>query len=127
MRQRAHLTPSGARVCGASAGAGTWVAAPGFPAARVLAAPWLPGLRRRTVALSVMPRNSWRFPMSTPTAGQEVHLVARPAGEPQSTDFALVEASVTEPGPGQVLVRNDWISVDPYMRGRMNDVKSYVP
>jgi len=34
---------------------------------------------------------------------------------------------VPEPGPGQVLVRNTYLSVDPYMRGRMNDVKSYVP
>lgn len=58
---------------------------------------------------------------------REVHLVARPVGEPDPTDFSLVETSVDEPGPGQVLVRNDWISVDPYMRGRMNDVKSYVP
>ncbi|WP_017608751.1 NADP-dependent oxidoreductase [Nocardiopsis xinjiangensis] len=58
---------------------------------------------------------------------REVHLVARPVGEPDPTDFSLVETSVGEPGPGQVLVRNDWISVDPYMRGRMNDTKSYVP
>jgi NADPH-dependent curcumin reductase CurA len=65
--------------------------------------------------------------MSTPTTGREVHLVARPVGEPKPTDFAVVPAPVTAPGPGQILVRNDWVSVDPYMRGRMNDVKSYVP
>ena len=58
---------------------------------------------------------------------REVHLVARPAGEPVPSDFDLVEVSVGDPGPGQILVRNDWMSVDPYMRGRMNDVKSYVP
>ena len=58
---------------------------------------------------------------------REVHLVARPVGEPAPTDFSVVETSVGEPGPGQVLVRNDWISVDPYMRGRMNEAKSYVP
>ncbi|MEU3211210.1 NADP-dependent oxidoreductase [Nocardiopsis alba] len=58
---------------------------------------------------------------------KEVHLVARPIGEPTPADFALVETTVADPGPGQVLVRNDWMSVDPYMRGRMNDVKSYVP
>ncbi|MFE1099822.1 NADP-dependent oxidoreductase [Nocardiopsis alba] len=58
---------------------------------------------------------------------KEVHLVARPVGEPTPADFALVETTVADPGPGQVLVRNDWMSVDPYMRGRMNDVKSYVP
>ena len=58
---------------------------------------------------------------------REIHLVSRPVGEPRPTNFALVEATVQDPGPGQVLVRNDWMSVDPYMRGRMNDVKSYVP
>lgn len=59
--------------------------------------------------------------------GSEVHLVARPEGEPKPTDFALVTTEIPEPGPGQILVRNDWMSVDPYMRGRMNDVKSYIP
>lgn len=58
---------------------------------------------------------------------REVHLVARPSGEPVPTDFALVETALGDPGPGEVLVRNAWISVDPYMRGRMNDTKSYVP
>ncbi|WP_017571433.1 NADP-dependent oxidoreductase [Nocardiopsis halotolerans] len=58
---------------------------------------------------------------------REVHLVARPVGEPEPTDFSLEQVTVEDPGPGQVLVRNDWMSVDPYMRGRMNDVKSYVP
>ena len=62
-----------------------------------------------------------------PTKGREVRLVKRPAGEPTPADFSLVETEVPDPGPGQVLVRNDWFSVDPYMRGRMNDVKSYVP
>ena len=46
---------------------------------------------------------------------------------PQPTDFALVEVDVPEPGDGEVLIRNAFMSVDPYMRGRMNDVKSYVP
>ncbi|MDA2803653.1 NADP-dependent oxidoreductase [Nocardiopsis suaedae] len=62
-----------------------------------------------------------------PTEGREVRLVKRPVGEPAPADFSLVETEVPDPGPGQVLVRNDWFSVDPYMRGRMNDVKSYVP
>ena len=62
-----------------------------------------------------------------PVPSREVHLVARPAGEPTPADFAVVAATVDDPGPGQVLVRNDWISVDPYMRGRMNEAKSYVP
>ncbi|MBN6051000.1 NADP-dependent oxidoreductase [Nonomuraea sp. RK-328] len=62
-----------------------------------------------------------------PVTSREVHLIARPVGEPKPTDFALVETTLHDPGDGQILVRNDWLSVDPYMRGRMNDVKSYVP
>jgi NADPH-dependent curcumin reductase CurA len=62
-----------------------------------------------------------------PASGREWHLVARPHGWPKPEDFALREAEVTEPGEGRVLVRNLYFSVDPYMRGRMNDVKSYVP
>lgn len=59
--------------------------------------------------------------------GREVHLIARPRGEPVLGDFALVEREVPRPDQGQVLVRNRFLSVDPYMRGRMNDVKSYAP
>ncbi|MFD3522821.1 NADP-dependent oxidoreductase [Streptomyces sp. NPDC058653] len=62
-----------------------------------------------------------------PASGREWHLVARPHGWPKSTDFALREAPVTEPAEGRVLVHNRHFSVDPYMRGRMNDVKSYTP
>ena len=60
-------------------------------------------------------------------ASREIHLAARPVGVPQPTDFALVEVDVPEPVDGQVLIRNAFVSVDPYMRGRMNDTKSYVP
>ncbi|MEU6342704.1 NADP-dependent oxidoreductase [Streptomyces sp. NPDC046977] len=56
---------------------------------------------------------------------REWHLVSRPHGWPKPEDFALRETEVGEPGPGQVLVRNLYVSVDPYMRGRMNDTKSY--
>ncbi|MBC7374284.1 MAG: NADP-dependent oxidoreductase, partial [Frankiales bacterium] len=55
--------------------------------------------------------------------GREVRLVARPKGEPTVADFELVTVDVAEPAEGQVLVRNLFMSVDPYMRGRMNDVK----
>jgi NADPH-dependent curcumin reductase CurA len=58
---------------------------------------------------------------------REIHLVARPRGVPQPADFALVEVDVPDPVDGEVLVRNAFVSVDPYMRGRMNDRKSYVP
>src|ERR1700738_2114750 len=62
-----------------------------------------------------------------PPPAREFHLAARPEGAPAPEQFRLVERDLPDPGPGQVLVRNEWISVDPYMRGRMNDVKSYAP
>ncbi|PWU46189.1 NADP-dependent oxidoreductase [Micromonospora sp. S4605] len=58
---------------------------------------------------------------------REIHLASRPQGWPTAENFRLVETDVPKPGPGQLLVRNRYMSVDPYMRGRMNDVKSYVP
>ncbi|GAA0995510.1 NADP-dependent oxidoreductase [Acrocarpospora macrocephala] len=58
---------------------------------------------------------------------REVRLVARPSGLPAHSDFKIEELVVPDPGPGQILVRNDWMSVDPAMRGRMRDVPSYVP
>ncbi|HEX6498296.1 MAG TPA: NADP-dependent oxidoreductase [Micromonosporaceae bacterium] len=65
--------------------------------------------------------------MTRTRTGREIHLAARPTGWPTADNFRLVEVEVPDPGPGQVLVRNLVMSVDPYMRGRMNDVKSYVP
>jgi NADPH-dependent curcumin reductase CurA len=64
--------------------------------------------------------------MTTPT-GREIHLASRPVGPATADNFRLVEVPVPEPRPGQVVVRNLVMSVDPYMRGRMNDVESYVP
>jgi len=55
------------------------------------------------------------------------HLMSRPEGLPTSDNFALKDIDLTAVGDGQLRVRNLWLSVDPYMRGRMNDVKSYVP
>ena len=55
------------------------------------------------------------------------HLMSRPTGLPTSDNFALKEVSLPPLSTGMVRVRNQWLSVDPYMRGRMNDVKSYVP
>jgi NADPH-dependent curcumin reductase CurA len=63
--------------------------------------------------------------MSIPN--RQWQLVARPKGEPVPADFSLVTTDLAEPRPGQIVVRNDWLSVDPYMRGRMNDRPSYVP
>ncbi|MFG2050118.1 NADP-dependent oxidoreductase [Micromonospora sp. NPDC048935] len=61
------------------------------------------------------------------TGNREIHLANRPQGWPTEDTFRLVETDVPTPGPGQLVVRNQYLSVDPYMRGRMNDVKSYVP
>ncbi|GAB3767257.1 hypothetical protein FB382_001643 [Nocardioides ginsengisegetis] len=61
------------------------------------------------------------------TSSREIHLASRPSGTPVPDDFRMVEVDLPDPGPGEVLVRNTVMSVDPYMRGRMNDVKSYVP
>ncbi|MEU5436238.1 NADP-dependent oxidoreductase [Streptomyces sp. NPDC020719] len=66
-------------------------------------------------------------PSALPATGREWHLVARPHGWPVPTDFALAQAPVVAPAAGRILVRNLFMSVDPYMRGRMNDVKSYIP
>ncbi|MFJ7147884.1 NADP-dependent oxidoreductase [Streptomyces sp. NPDC100445] len=56
---------------------------------------------------------------------REWHLLRRPVGWPEPEDFALVETPVPAPEEGQVLVRNTYLSVDPYMRGRMSAAKSY--
>ena len=58
-------------------------------------------------------------------SARQWELRRRPQGEPVPDDVALVEVDVPAPGPGQVLVRNHYLSVDPYMRGRMNEAKSY--
>jgi NADPH-dependent curcumin reductase CurA len=56
---------------------------------------------------------------------REVRLRRRPEGLPRECDFELVTVPVPEPGSGEVLVRNLWMSVDPAMRGRMSDARSY--
>jgi len=61
------------------------------------------------------------------TTSSEWHLTRRPRGVPVDDDFALVDVKLPAPAGGEILVRNSYLSVDPYMRGRMNDAKSYVP
>src|SRR5438093_1320904 len=56
---------------------------------------------------------------------RRVLLKNRPVGEPKPTDFEVVDSPVPTPKDGEILVRTVWLSLDPYMRGRMNDVKSY--
>ncbi|MFE6860697.1 NADP-dependent oxidoreductase [Nocardia sp. NPDC057668] len=60
-------------------------------------------------------------------SAREIQLAARPDGVPTAANFALVERPVPELAAGQILVRNTWMSVDPYMRGRMDDKESYIP
>jgi NADPH-dependent curcumin reductase CurA len=55
------------------------------------------------------------------------HLMSRPNGLPIMENFALKETPLPDLQEGWARVQNEWLSVDPYMRGRMNDVKSYVP
>lgn len=62
-----------------------------------------------------------------PETTREIRLAGRPEAEPAPEHFELAEIPLPEPGPGEVLVRNQWMSVDPYMRGRMWDRPSYVP
>ncbi len=57
----------------------------------------------------------------------QIQLVSRPTGWPTEENFRSVTVDLPDLEPGQVRVANDFMSVDPYMRGRMNDVKSYVP
>jgi NADPH-dependent curcumin reductase CurA len=56
---------------------------------------------------------------------KQVLLASRPQGSVTEDNFRIVEVPVGKPGPGEVLVKNEWLSLDPYMRGRMSDAKSY--
>ena len=58
---------------------------------------------------------------------RRVVLASRPVGEPKAENFRLEEFPVPKPGPGEVLLRTVWLSLDPYMRGRMSDAPSYAP
>ncbi|MCF7202744.1 NADP-dependent oxidoreductase [Pseudomonas oligotrophica] len=58
---------------------------------------------------------------------QQYLLAARPVGAPTRETFSFVENELGEPGPGQILVRVKYLSIDPAMRGWMNDAKSYIP
>ncbi len=57
---------------------------------------------------------------------KQIILASRPTGMPAMDNFATVDAEVPSPKDGEVLVRPSYLSVDPYMRGRMSDRKSYV-
>jgi NADPH-dependent curcumin reductase CurA len=59
------------------------------------------------------------------TLNKQVLLARRPQGAVTEDNFRIVEVPVGKPGAGEVLVKNEWLSLDPYMRGRMSDAKSY--
>ncbi len=63
----------------------------------------------------------------TETIRRSVVLKRRPSGSPRPEDFEVVEGRVPEPQPGEVVTRTLWLSIDPYMRGRLSDRKSYAP
>jgi len=56
---------------------------------------------------------------------RQIVLASRPKGRVTEENFRLIESPTPEPGEGQVLVKNHWLSLDPYMRGRMDEAKSY--
>jgi NADPH-dependent curcumin reductase CurA len=59
------------------------------------------------------------------STGTRIVLAARPVGEPKPSDFRIEKIPVPQPGPGEMLLRTLWLSLDPYMRGRMSDAPSY--
>ncbi len=61
------------------------------------------------------------------TTVREIRLKSRPSGLPNAGNFEMASIDLPQPAAGEVQVRNLWMTVDPYMRGRMNDVKSYAP
>src|SRR5262249_46009458 len=109
------------------------------PSSRGFRAPWPQELTPRRLCAPPWRAPSGRLRCSSKGAGRrsreaamgvtsrEIRLKNRPDGLPQAENFELVTVELGDPGPGQVLVKNHWMSVDPYMRGRMYDRPSYVP
>src|SRR5262249_9760302 len=73
------------------------------------------------------PRRAAGIPVVSAGEGENrrIVLARRPEGEPSAPDFRLERAALPSPGPGQVLLRTRYLSLDPYMRGRMSDAPSY--
>src|SRR5690606_12605633 len=61
----------------------------------------------------------------TQDRNRQILLASRPVGAPVPENFRLVESPIPSPGPGQMLLRHIWMSLDPYMRGRMSDARSH--
>ena len=60
-------------------------------------------------------------------SNRKITLKSRPDGYPELSDFELVEEQIPQPREGEVLIQSLWLSLDPYMRGRMRDAASYAP
>jgi NADPH-dependent curcumin reductase CurA len=60
-----------------------------------------------------------------PLQNRQITMATRPEGEPRPENFRLVNGEAPQPGPGQVLVKTQYLSLDPYMRGRMSTARSY--
>src|SRR5690348_16957846 len=71
--------------------------------------------------------NLMETPRMSATKARQVVLAARPQGKPRPTDFRLEETTIPTPGAGQVLLRVEYLSLDPYMREQMDDRESYAP
>jgi NADPH-dependent curcumin reductase CurA len=63
--------------------------------------------------------------MTSSSGNRQIVLTSRPAGLPTAANFALVESPIPEPGEHEILIQTLWLSLDPYMRGRMSAAKSY--
>ena len=61
------------------------------------------------------------------STNRQVLLASRPSGAVSEANFRIIDVPLPVPRDGEVLVRNHWLSLDPYMRGRMSDAKSYAP
>src|SRR5690242_17847104 len=73
------------------------------------------------------PRASLAREQNSMSKNMQVTLASRPTGWVKESDFRMVEGEIPTLGEGQVLVKNLYLSLDPYMRGRMNDMRSYAP
>src|SRR5258708_20799704 len=86
-----------------------------------------PRLVGRLSAIATLRNAGKGKPAMANQKNREVRLKSRPVGMPSAANFELAETDVPTPAAGQVLVRNVYMSVDPYMRGRMVDRQTYVP
>ena len=77
---------------------------------------------------SLLHRFTWKYGMNQNTQdNRQLLLASRPSGEPKNSNFKLTSSVITPPKAGEALLRTVYLSLDPYMRGRMSDAPSYAP